>query len=261
MSDLIRECRILTRNFIDSDSTITPSKGGDVLNLYDRDNDSLYLTVGAKRDTITADIEIIFKEGSTETEVTFNNFIMLNTNVKNFTFYKYQSGVYVEAFTHTVPVGRKYISVAFGNITTSRIKVSLHSTQYKFNQEKEVGEMIVSRLRYVLSQNPVSYNRQDRETKSIITLADGSEHVAFTRFSDNRVSKYGASVGFSLMPQEDYDFLEILKNEGQPFLWWPEHDVRPQQIYFVNWVNAFTANYTTTFKGAGYDLTMELREV
>ena len=258
---MFQEVKILTRNYIDGDSTITVSHGGNTAKLYDRDKNSLYVTSGAKRDTITAEVTIIFKVGTTETAFALNNFFLLNTNVKDFTFQRYASGAYVNVFDATVPENARFMYCEFGQITTSRIKILLKSTQYAFNQEKEIGEMIACRLRYNMSQNIATQTVSHREKKQTIELGDGQRHVAYTRFSENRISKYGASATFALMPQVDYDFLEALKNQGAPFLWYPESETRPQEIYYVNWVNQFIANYTSSYKGAGYDLTMELEEV
>jgi len=255
-----REIRILTENMVDADSTIVVSAGGTTANLFDRDKDNKYITSGVRRDTQAATIEVTFNVGTVETEFTLNTLIMLKTNVKLFKLEWFDSAESIfKTIIETERPG-EITCLTFGAVKTSKIRLTLFTTQQP-NREKEIGELIIARQRFILSDNPSSYDLVGREKKTIIELGDGQRHIAYTRFSDQRISKYGARVSFRFLPQADYDILECIKNEGTPFLWYPESLSRPLEIYKVNWVNPFETRYSIQFKGAGYDITMELEEV
>ena len=134
-----REVRILTKNMVDSDSTITVSHGGTTANLYDRDLETEYTTAGAARDTISATISITFNVGSTETQFTFNALMLFNTNVKTIKLESWNSttSVWVNQFTRVLV--NNSLCLTFGAIKTSRVRLTLYDTQTKFNQEKFIG--------------------------------------------------------------------------------------------------------------------------
>lgn len=255
-----KEVRILTRNFLNADCTVTSSHGGTTSYLYDFDKYSKFTTSGAKRDTIAVTLTITLKVGATETTCDINTIALLNTNVRAFKaeWYRASDASYQTIFDFTAEENSVYIS--FGTIQTSRIRLTLYSTQQP-NSEKSIGSLIIARQRFYLSKNPITYEMMYRDKRRALELGDGQHHIAFTRFSNNRIMKYGARLAFEFLNQQDIDNLEALKNEGQPFLFYPEASARPDEIYLVNWVNQFLARYTINYKGAGFSVDMELEEV
>jgi hypothetical protein len=57
------------------------------------------------------------------------------------------------------------------------------------------------------------------------------------------------------------DNLKAIKETGLPFLWQPESVSLPQEVYFVHWVNAWDGKYMAAYKGAGYEVTVDVKEV
>jgi len=254
------EIRIFTKNFVDSDSTFTLSHGGTAANLYDRDIDSKSTTVNCRFDYQTATVDIQFNLDSVETQMTFNSIIMINHNLKSFNVYYWNSttSAWVKYFGITEFSG-EIACYTFGAIKSSRVRIEMMTTQNP-NREKHIGELIIARQRFVLPR-PETFSIQHRTKATILELGDGSRHTAYTRFSTNRISKYGATFNFRMLPRSDYENLECLKNEGQPFLWYPESVTRPKEIFYVNWLGEFQAEYSFQYNGAGYNLSMNLDEV
>jgi hypothetical protein len=57
------------------------------------------------------------------------------------------------------------------------------------------------------------------------------------------------------------DDFKALKEAGQPFLWQPESVTVPEDVYYVHWTNAWDDRYMDNYKGAGYEVVMDLKEV
>lgn len=258
--DPTKEVKILTKNFVDSSSAIVSSFGGTTSYLYDRDNGTKFVSTGANRDVNSVQIDITFKVNGVETEFTLNTLLMLRTNVKDFVFYWFKAS---DSTYHSVVDDHAvtdYSCHTFGAVKTSRVRLVLNNTQHP-NQEKEIGDLIIARTRYVLSRGIANYQVAFRNKVSQIELGDGSLSMAYSRPLGSRIDRYGAQCGFNFLSRADYDFLYCLKNEGDPFLFYPESITRPHELWYVHWLNPFSASYMTTFTGNGYALTMELMEV
>ena len=181
-----REVKIFTRNCVDRFSTITASHGGDTTKLYDRDRNNVYKTVNAKRDDITASLEIIFKVGTTETEFDISHLFLTNTNIGQYTFQKYVGGVFVDIYSGEIANGQDYLCLQFPVIRTSRIKLLMKTTQPKFNQEKKIGDIIVTRWRRTLTYGPDQYQMNFRQKVSMYEVGDGGLQMAYTRAPGRR---------------------------------------------------------------------------
>lgn len=254
-----KEVKIYTKNCLDSNSAVTVSHGGTTSYLYDEDKYTKYLTSGAKRDRMPATITIVFKVGAVETNFKINSLLLLNSNIRELKLEYYNGSAYIEHFAIDELSGNGIV-VHFGDVTTSRVRITLLKTQQP-NQEKSIGELIVTRLRFYISENPVAYDMNYREKRNQFELGNGERHIAYTRFATYRVAKWGARISFTMLPYQDIENMLCLKNEGEPFLIQPEAVTRPDEIFTVNWVNAFAPKYTMTYKGVGFDFTMELEEV
>lgn len=256
--DPTKEIKIFTRNFIDSDTTIVSSHGGTTSYVYDRDKETKWTSWDGGDDGTPVTLTFTFNVGSTETEFTLNTLLILNTNIKAVTMEKWSGSAWVFVFSDEAnsDVG----CWSFGAVKTSRIRLTFTTTQ-SANKEKYAGEIILARLRYVLDTGFSSYELLYREKKAQIDLGDGGQSLAYTRAPGSRTNRYGARCSFQFLSRADYEKLLCLKDEGEPFLWYPEAVTRPGEIWFVNWVTPFSAKYTTLFTGNGYDLTMELQEV
>jgi len=256
------EVRILTANFVDSTSSIVSSHGGTVANLYDRDLQTKWKTSGANSDGTEAILTITFFVGVTETAFGVNSIILIGNNFKAFTLEYWNGSDYVALPNWTAQTANTETSfcVTFNYTSTSRIRIRATETM-KPNREKEICELVIARQRFSLSENPKIYNLTFSQKVKRLELGDGGVIQSFTRFATNRTQRYSVRVSFTLLSRTDYERLYTLKNEGVPFLFYAESYQVPSEIWYVNWVNAWTAKYSVSFKGAGYDVDMELMEV
>ena len=251
--------RIFTRNFIDSNSTITLSHGGTAARLYDRDKEAKYATSGANRDTISAQIDITFMSGGVETEFTFSALLLLNTNLKELRFQKYVSGAYVDILS----VGENSESVickTFGAVKTSRVRLIMPNT-IQPNKEKQIGQLIIARQRFFINDAMWTYDMLGREKTRRLEMGNGELHIAHTLFAPTRTQRYGARVGWQLASIETLNVIRCLKDEGIPFLWYPESITKPDEIWYVYISSPPAVKYTIHNKLAGYDISLELQEV
>lgn len=255
------ETIIMTRNSVDSDSSITANNAnGTEAKLYDGDLDSKFKTQGANRDSIIVTIDITFKVGSVETEFTFNSLILFKHNVKRFVFQVYQSS----SATYKTVTTQQNLAADFGCWTfgaekTSRVRLILYETQLP-NREKEIGELIVARRRLVLDY-PSVYELAFQEKVSLVPLANGGTRANYTRFAPNRTQRFGARVEFHFLTRAQYEELICIKNEASSFLWWPYSNVEPEDIWEVRWVGPFLARFASSTTAAGYNVPMTLEEV
>jgi len=256
--DPTKEIRIYTKNCIDSDGTIASSHGGTTSYLCDRDNGLLWESSGARRDALPVTLTITFKVNGTETEFEINTLGLLNANIRALKAEYWNGSAYVDLFSNEEDGGIDFTH--FGEITTSRIRLTLTKTVLP-NREKQIGEIIIARLRYILESGATSYDLIYRDKQASYQFGNGAQGIAYTRALASRINRYGARVSFEMIPRTDYEKLLSLKDEGEPFLFQPEAVSSPEDIFLVNWTSAFAAKYSTLYKGNGYDLTMEVSEV
>ena len=257
------EVRILTPNFIDSETTIASSNGGTTANLWDMDTDSIWQEADefnfSHWDTRECTLTFTFKIGTVETQFLTNAVIMIKNNVREFDIEYWNGSAYVKIATITENLDSN-LFVNFGNRLTSRIRLKMRKT-INPNERKQMAELVIARNRITLGQNYNVYEINSREKVETITLGDGSEHRAVTRFKNTKSQKYGCRATFDYLSVFDYNNLLSLKNENSPFLWYPESDFKGDEIYLVNWINTFSAKYTGKAKQLGYTINMELNEV
>lgn len=259
--DTTKEVKILTKNCVDAYSTIVSDHGGTVSYLYDRDSKTKFKSVNGNRDNDTpVQIDITFNVNGVETQFTINQFMMLNTNVKDFVLYWYDSTSLTYKSVVDDSTSVDYSCHTFGSVYTSRVRLILKTTQ-KPNHEKEIGDLILARVRHVMSRGMASYQVAFRNKVSQIELGDGGLALAYSRPLGGRINRYGAQCVFNFLNRDDYEFLYELKDDGDPFLFYPESITRPKELWFVHWLNPFAANYMTQFVGNGYSIMMELMEI
>ena len=254
--------RILTKNFLDADTTIVSSHAGTTSYLWDRDVNTLWQTAGfmARRDQTEITLTITFNVGTVETQFTANTIMFLNNNLNFVKLESWNGSAWEEVFQDYVPAASHDHVWYFGERTTSRMRITMLGTKQE-NKQKEIGELVIARTRYLMSTGMTSFQANYKQKVSMYEVADGGLRIAYTRAPGSRVARYGAVVTFDRITREDYEFLLALKNEGEPFLWYPESAQYPGEVWLVQWVNPFTAMYSHQMTTAGYTVTMELQEI
>lgn len=269
------EPKFYTRNYIDTESTyFTGNFVGDESNIYpttsvpkafDRDNDSQFISVGADDDTTLVVLTFYFYEGGIAISRIIDTVIMLNHNWKNFTIEYWDGSTWTHFADGINQTENSIISAAGVEAKGIRMYVLLTQTA---DQEKAIGEIIACSLYLDLeggtiaaASDLVDYSPGSSQKSFDMQLANGNNVRTVVMNSPNRSDKYEAKASFRYLDSDQLEALRFLKNLGEPFIWQPESEHRPAEVYFVYWIGNFSYRYVTSYKGAGFQLDMQVKEV
>lgn len=130
------------------------------------------------------------------------------------------------------------------------------------SQEKMMGELILANQNTIqLTKDFSSYEERWREKVKEIALGDGGIHRVVTLSSTGRNLRYEANCQFRFLTESEVISLNALKESGAPFYFQPESETRPDKIFKCHWTGPWDIKYTSSYKGAGYTVSMNLKEV
>lgn len=251
---------ILTKNYVNADDAITVSHGdGSKGYLYDRDKDSKWLTSGANDDATEVSIIVEFYEGTEAVERTIDRVLLINHNLKNWEL-EYWDGSAWQPLTSETTDGADVTFKSFSEQTTEKVRLLCTETQIA-DAEKFVGEFIVAALAVDPARDMEDYEVRFRERTNEMVMGDGSIHRTVTRWAQNRLQRYEARVRFSYIADAAREEFRALRDAGEAFLWYPESTTRPDEIWFVFWTSPYRERYVSSYKGAGIEIDLELKEV
>jgi hypothetical protein len=254
------EPKILTKNYVQSDDTITASSGQTSVGaLYNRDPQSRYMSSGADSDATQVTIEVDFYESGIVQNRTIDTLILQNHNLKDWNFDYWNGTIWVTLITATGDMATDEYRT-FSAVITTAVRIQATATQTP-NQEKAIGEMIVNALLLDVGQDMMDYSIQFREYMALQRLGDGSYRKIVKRWTPNRIEKYEAAIGWKVMNLSTVNLLYTVKETNLPFYWYPESISRPDQIYYVHWTSPFKAAYSAMVKSAGWNINIDLKEV
>jgi len=254
------EPRLYYRNWVDSQSIFSLSHGGNSSYLYDRGETLLYTTSGANSDATTSSIYVYFYEGVIQKNRIIDAIFLKNYNWKNWSasWWNGSSWPTITSDSNDTNTSR-YIGVS--PVTTNAVRFDITSTKTA-NQEKSIGEIVVCQLLSVAGNNDFSsYDPKWRERTKEIVLGDGAIHRVNVKDSAGRLCKYEAATKFTYLSKSTRDELKAIKDAGQPFLLQPESVTVPEDVYYVHWANAWDEKYMSSYKGSGYEVIMNVKEV
>lgn len=253
------EPKIYTKNYVTSECTFTCSHGDDfVSRMCDGDRDSQYISSGANNDATSITVVIEFIEALQAQSRTIDRMLLINHNLKNFTIDQWDGAAWVNVVSETVCATTSTIWLP-GTITTTKLRITATSTQ-TVNAEKAWGEFIACALQVAFTQEMVQYRVTSRQEAVELKLADGTLRRTVMKNSPNRSNKYEANAQFRFLTTTELESLREIKESGAAFLWQPESVSRVDEIYYVHWVGGFQYQYVTTYKGAGHQIDMQLKE-
>lgn len=257
------EPKIFTKNYLDPGDGIAAatlfagSGNGSILNIVDRDSQSLWASSGAASDATVVEIFGSFFAGLVQK--TIDTLIILNHNLATFTLSYWDGTAWVALSPVSVSVANTIYS--FTPVSTTGIRLTMSATRTT-NQEKTIGQLMACALTLAVGTDmEADYTQTYRERSKEVVLGDGSVHKMVTRFSPYRTQKYEAKVSFKLLTNAQADALLAIKEAGEPFLWQPESVTKPEEIFLVHWSNPWNRRYSSSYKGSGNDVQMNLREV
>ncbi len=252
------EPRIYSRNWVDANSVISSTYGGTTGALFDRGTVVQFVTTGANSDATTFEVTINFYDGGVSQTRSVDSMFLLNHNLKTWTLYYWNGSSWVSATSQAADTQTSRYS-AFTLFSASSVKLSCTATQTT-NQEKAIGEIVLCGVT-LAADDLASYDTKWREKTKEIVLGDGAIHRVITRAVSGRNGRYEARCRWSYLSKAQRDNFKALKEAGQPFLWQPESVNVPEEVYYVHWTNAWDDKYMSNYKGAGYEVVMDLKEV
>ncbi len=254
------EPKIYTKNYVDASATILPSHGSTNINrIYDADRDAQYQSSGANDDTTEVTIEIQFFEAGVSLSKTIDRLIVVNHNLKDIELEYWNGSAWASAVTDTV-IAVSTSTLSFTAVTTTKVKLKATETQVA-DEEKLIGLLVVCALQLDVGVELSQYGIKYRQKNSQLVLGDGALHRTVVMHSAFRSDKYGARITFKYLSDAQFELFRAIKEAGEAFLVQLESTNKPEDIYFVHWVSPLSWAYASRYKGAGKNLTIEVKEV
>lgn len=254
------EPKFFSKNYVNAESIIVVNYGdGSKANLYDRDKDSKWQSSGANSNATTIGISVEFYKGSVAVNRTIDSLILLNHNLKRWTFYYWNGSAWVSLASETTDAA-EHTAKSFNAVTTSKVKIECDQTQTA-DAEKFIGEMFVGEELLDLGEEITSYDVRYRDMGKETPLGDGGIHKMVTRWAQNRTQRYECTARFQFLDDDQRADLKDLRDSGEPFTWQPESTSRPEELFLVHWSTPWQEKYVTSYKGAGSEISMGLKEV
>lgn len=248
---------ILRQNFFNTSGMATTSNGTSTLaNLFDRDKSSQWSSENAGTDTTAATLRIIF-----DSTLTVSQVIMSNHNLKNF---RIRPNTTTSDFTPSISMTTNSATGnywAVNTLTTVKEVVISANTTITADNEKSIGELLISNLLYDFSTDrlPAAENYTPRIDKKQIVheMSDGG--VALY----NIVSKFRADMEFDFVPTSTVDSLRTIYNLNAPFVFVPFETATAWDGYWAEcvWPGPFEfEEFTDNARGNGYTGTIKIRQ-
>jgi hypothetical protein len=253
---------ILSPNHLTSQGVFTASNGQALTpRLIDRDRGNAWRTQGAGGGQVT--IEHNFFEGAFPVPRTFDTFFMLNHNVKRWKLQAWDGSQYVDmpnsVFDGDFSDPNSRTIVQFNPYTANKIRIVL--LEPKVGGEYKIGEMILAQQKFAFPEGMAQYEEDHDEKVLEYELAEGTLERAKIESTEFEFRKYRANLQIIFQNEDTRDALDSIKQLGENFLWLPEPVARPERVFLVHWVGRWREAYSTPFKGSGFTIPMELREV
>ena len=252
---------IYTRNYIDKESLLDSAHGvTNIDRIFDTDKDSIYVTSGANSDSIFAFISATFKEDGSDIPRTINNVIIVNHNMKDIEVRYWIVGTGYVFLTALTGITASTTILSFSPVSTIKIIILAKETQIP-NQEKQLGLFFACNTQVNIEPEITSLSVNYRQKQSSLLMGDGQLQRTVVMHAPNRSAKYQAKVSFRLLPDATFEILRAVKESGLAFLWQPESETKPEDIFLVHWTGPLRWSYTSKYKGAGKNMTLDLKEV
>lgn len=259
------ELYLYTKNYITEDCDFSVSHDDTFIErMFDRDNESQWISSGANSDATEVVIDITFKEGSVEIEREIDTVILINHNLEDPILEYWDGSAFQSLDSETDLTSGAYTKFSFNAVSTTILRIR-NSQTITTNAEKAIGEIIACAELFNPSQaisDPGKIDAQMEARKSTeIILGDGQVHRSVVMHSLNRSSKWTVSIDLSFITATELDELQAIKDGGEAFLIQPLSVGAPTKIYYVNWPGNLQHRYVSSYTGAGFSVNLTLKEV
>lgn len=201
-------------------------------------------------------VEVQFYEGSVALDRTINAIALQNINLKEFKLqYENTGGEWADVIGASwTDNSATSLLQEFSDITTGRMRLVIESTQTA-NQEKKIGELFLIENLYDLTDAMDTYRPTRISKWGDFRLANFENAEWWIK------EKYKATVGLRRISLTELNALKAVYDLHEEFVWIPEPESRPDEIYLVTWKPPWSEPYSSLYKGLGYNVTLNLEEV
>jgi len=215
-------------------------------------------------ESTTETINITLYDGTLLASRSIDFVALLNINLKAFTVSYSDDGVTYTAFTggtQTVNAGTNFVLSLATPVTASYLRLTMDTTIGAV-ADKLVGCFIAALGTFQTTNGMTAYDPERMEKRTEVKMADGSMSYGYIYRSDASYEFYKAKAGWRFVTAAQRTSFRTVKNTAAPFLWYPEPADAPADLYLcVMKAGSFEDPYSTTYKGAGYDIDLEVTEV
>jgi len=230
-----RDMYFLSKNYINSDDTINVSSGDDYKSyIYDQNKSVQWESSGETSETgYDTYIEIIFYEGLSTVNRTYDTIVLQNINLKKFKLQNY-NGSYadISGASYTVNADSTVRIKLASSVTGSRIKLLMQST-ISSGEEKKVGQFWVMLETYQLQNPRTTRSRQVEVEGDFYRLGDG------TGEQWSIYEKWNKKYTFKYLSDTQIDELYDIYNEHEEFSFYEDYTRDIDSIRLVHWIGKF----------------------
>lgn len=262
---------VLSRNYIgiasEDASDLVASTGQTLIHrIYGMDPTAKWSSSGSD-DTITETITVGLYKGSVLTSRSIDFLAFLNINWKNFDVYYSNDNGATYTLVPSTDYGVGVANYASADLiinptafAANKLRIRIYKTQTA-NQDKTIG-VCVAALSTFSAQRMAEYRPTRKAMRKDLTLADGTVDYTYIYWSDNSYELYGAEAGWVNLTSAQRTSLRDMATQVDPFLWYPEPGDLNREIHQCVVVpETFEEEYSTTYKGGGWDIRLEVQEV
>ena len=252
---------IITGSFVNSDGTDTASSGqADAAKLHDRDLTSAWRSAAGGQVTF----EHLFKlPGTFAVKRNFDTLLLLGHNLLRWRLEAFDGSAFQRIencdFSGSPDLNPENTVAQFLPISSTKARIVMDEP--KDGSNYRIGEWILGLEAFRAQEGLFEYQEAHPDRDLRVEAAEGSLAVGTVPWTDFNRLKYAAQARFDFLTENQRDVLKAIKDSGKPFLWWPEPISRPERIFQVHWIGQWRQRFTTTFKGSGLTVDLELREV
>jgi hypothetical protein len=235
--------------------------------IVDGDADSYWHSATAS-DATTETIDITVQLRTALIERTIDLIALQNINLKNFKIeYKAGAGAFATIPGTDYSVGTAdwalpdFLLSLATPISADTLRLTMYRTQTA-NDYKKLGGFYASLAAVQLVTGAMTdYKKKYRENVRQLMLGDGSAAHEFIRRSATSYMHYEAGATFDFCTQTERNSIFNIKRDGEPFTWVPEPGDLKREVYTCRMPGSWNEKYYSFFKGVGYTLDIDFKEV
>ena len=205
----------LRQTFVNTVTQMSSTNGSTTFaNIFDRNRATTWQTNNAGTDATSATLRIVFS-----TTQTVSNIILMGINLRNFTIHPNTTTSNFTAAISETTNSATSLYYSFNTMTTIKDVVIVANSTQTADQEKQIGELIVTNLLYnfISDRLPSAANYTPRINKKQIihTMSDGGTALYNIR------NKFEADISMAFVPTTTFNSLKTIYDLATPTIFIP----------------------------------------